>query len=186
MFEGQKVRLREYRREDIPLRQSYINDAEVSINLTPDIPYPMTLHEEFKWFESTTAVSDTYKFAIEELEEEQFIGGCSINGVDWKNSVVTIGIFIGSKIHRGRGYGTDAVKVLINFIFMQMNINKIRLIVYSYNQPAIRCYQKCGFKIEGTLRQEVFRDGKYYDKIAMGLLREEYLKIIGIDSSKIR
>ena len=58
---------------------------------------------------------------------------------------------------------------------MQMNINKVRLIVYSFNEPAIRSYEKCGFKAEGCLRQEIYKDGKYYDKIPMGLLKEEYL-----------
>jgi RimJ/RimL family protein N-acetyltransferase len=175
MYEGQKVRLREYRKEDIPLRLSYINDPEIGGTLTPDIPYPMTQHEEEKWFESITAVSDTYKFAIETLEGNKFIGGCSINGVDWKNRVATIGIFIGSKEYQGKGCGSDAIRVLIDFIFLQMNINKIRLTVYSYNESAIRCYKKCGFQIEGILRQEIYRDGKYYDKISMGLLKEEYL-----------
>jgi RimJ/RimL family protein N-acetyltransferase len=175
MYEGQNVRLREYRKEDIPLRLNYLNDAEVCCNITPDVPYPITLREEEKWFEAITAVSDTYKFAIEAIEDNQFIGGCSINGVDWKNSVVTIGIFIGSKKHRSRGFGTDAMKILLKFIFLQMNINKVRLTVYSYNQSAIRCYEKCGFKVEGVLRQEIYKDGKRYDKIAMGLLKEEYL-----------
>jgi len=175
MYEGQKIRLREYRKEDIPLRLIYINDSEIAENLTPDIPYPITLHEEEKWFQSITAISDTYRFAIETFEDNKFIGGCSINDVDWKNGVATIGIFIGSKDHRSKGYGTDTMKVLMNFIFMQMNINKIRLSVYSYNEPAIKCYERCGFKIEGVLRQEIYKDGKHYDKIAMGLLKEEYL-----------
>lgn len=175
MYEGQMVRLREYRKEDVPLRLKYINDPEVGKSLTPDVPYPITLHEEEKWFESITAARDTYKFAIETIEDNQFIGGCSINGVDWKNSVAVIGIFIGSKNHRGKGYATDALKVLMDFIFMQMNINKIRLIVYSYNHSAIKCYERNGFKIEGVLREEIYKDGKRYDKIAMGILKEEYL-----------
>jgi RimJ/RimL family protein N-acetyltransferase len=175
MYEGRKVRLREYRKEDIPLKLSYINDPEISSNLTPDIPYPMTLQEEEKWFQSITAVSDTYKFAIECIEDSKFIGGCSINGVDWKNSVATVGIFIGSREHRGKGCGSDAIRVLMDFIFRQMNINKIRLTVYSFNKSALRCYEKCGFKVEGILRQEIFKDGEYYDKISMGILKKEYI-----------
>lgn len=176
MYEGKKVRLREYRKGDIPLKLAYLNDPEIITNLTPDVPYPMTLHEEEKWFESITSVSDTYKFAIETLADNKFIGGCNITGVDWKNSVATVGIFIGGSENRGKGYGSDAMKVLMDFIFMQMNINKIRLTVYSHNQSAIKCYKKCGFKVEGLLRQEVYRDGKYYDKISMGLLKADYLK----------
>ncbi len=175
MYEGKWIRLREYKKEDIPLRLMYINDPDISCSLTPEIPYPMTLHDEELWFESLTAIGDSYKFAIETLEDRKFIGGCSINGVDWKNSVATVGIFIGSGMHRGKGYGTDTMHVLINFIFMQMDINKIKLTVYSYNESAIKCYKKCGFKVEGILRQEIYKDGKRYDKIAMGLLKDEYL-----------
>jgi RimJ/RimL family protein N-acetyltransferase len=177
MYIGKKVRLREYRKEDIPLRMSYINDPEISSGLTPDIPYPMTLHEEEKWFQSITGLSDTYKFAIETLNDNQFIGGCSINSIDWKNSVATVGIFIGNRKYRSGGYGSDAMRVLMDFIFMQMNINKVRLTVYSYNESAIICYEKCGYKVEGILRQEIYKDGKYYDKISMGLLKAEYLSI---------
>lgn len=176
MYTGKKVRLREYREEDMPLRLAYVNDPEVGRNLAPGVPYPVTLHEEEKWFESINTGGDVFKFAIESLEDKKFIGGCSINGVDWKNGVTSLGIFIGSSEHRGKGYGTDAMRVLMEFIFMQMNVNKIRLTVYSYNIPGIKCYEKCGFKVEGVLRREIFRDGKYYDKILMGILREEYLE----------
>jgi len=66
------------------------------------------------------------------------------------------------------------MRVLLRFIFEQMNINKVKLNVFSFNQRALRMYQKCGFKEEGRLRQELFRDGEYHDIILMGLLREEY------------
>jgi RimJ/RimL family protein N-acetyltransferase len=174
MYSGKMVRLREYRKEDIPMRLSYINDPELQKYLICDTPYPMTLHEEEKWFESISALGNTYKFAIETLEETKFIGGCSINDVDWKNSVATVGIFIGNKDYWGKGYGTDAIITLDSFIFTQMNINKVRLTCYSFNDRAIKSYEKCGFKIEGVLRQEMFKDGKYHDKIAMGILREEF------------
>jgi RimJ/RimL family protein N-acetyltransferase len=173
MYVGEKVRLRAYRKEDLELRLSYINDPEVVDGLISDTPYPMTSHEEEKWFESISALKDTYKFAIETLEDKEFIGGCSINAVDWKNRVATVGVFIG-KNYWGKGYGTDAIKVLLSFIFLEMNMNKTRLITYSYNHRAIRSYKKCGFQVEGVLRQEVFRGGKYFDKISMGILQEEF------------
>jgi RimJ/RimL family protein N-acetyltransferase len=176
MYTGQNVRLRAYSREDIPIRLSYINDDEIANFLTDVIPYPILLHEEEKWFESISSQSDQYKFAIETIEGNQFIGGCSINGVDWKNSVATVGIFIGNKDYWGNGYGNDAMNVLISFIFSQMNINKIKLITYSFNKRAIKSFEKCGFVIEGILRREVFKDGCYYDKINMGMLREEFLR----------
>jgi len=68
------------------------------------------------------------------------------------------------------------MNVLIDFIFNQMNINKIKLDVYSFNERAIKSYKKSGFIIEGVLRDEIYRDGKYYDKIVMGLLKKDYIK----------
>lgn len=178
MYTGQKVRLRAYRKEDIPIRLSYINDTEISNFLTGDIPFPIMLQEEEKWFESISSQSDKYKFAIETIEGNQFIGGCSINDIDWKNRIVTVGIFIGNKDYWGNGYGNDAMNILITFIFNQMNINKIRLICYSFNKRAIKSFEKCGFVIEGILRKEVFKDGCYYDKIAMGILKEDFFSKI--------
>lgn len=87
------------------------------------------------------------------------------------------GIFIGDKKYWGKGYGTDAMRVLVKFIFEQMNIHKVKLNVYSFNERAIKSYEKCGFKVEGVLRQEIFRDGRYYDEIIMGLLKEEYYNL---------
>lgn len=174
MYTGQKVRLRAYSKTDIPLRLSYINDAEIANYLTDDIPFPITPHEEEMWFESISSKSDRYKFAIETIDGNQFIGGCSINDVDWKNSFATIGIFIGNKDYWGNGYGSDALNILVSFIFNQMNINKVKLITYSFNKRAIKSFEKYGFVIEGVLRKEIFKGGCYYDKIAMGILREEF------------
>lgn len=174
MYNGNKVKLRAYCKDDIKLAQEYLNQFEIKKNLTPGIPYPLTLESEEKWYESMADSKDSYSFAIEDLKTGLYIGGCGINNIDWKNSVVTIGIFIGNKDYLSKGYGTDAMKVLVKFIFDEMNINKIKLNVYSFNARAIRCYEKCGFKKEGILRQEIFREGKYYDEIVMGILRKEY------------
>jgi RimJ/RimL family protein N-acetyltransferase len=176
MFDGKLVRLRGYRKDDIDLKLSYINDPEVLRFLESGIPYPITLNEENKWFEAKSAFKDSYKFAIEAIDCGLYIGECGINSIDWKNSVASVVIFIGNKAYRGKGCGTEAMQILHSFIFNQININKVRLNVYSFNERAIKSYDKCGFKKEGVLRQEIFRDGKYYDTIVMGLLREEYKK----------
>ncbi|TCS81049.1 GNAT family N-acetyltransferase [Tepidibacillus fermentans] len=176
MYTGEKVRLREYRKEDIEQAQIYINDPEVKRLLHPGIPYLYTFEDEQKWFESNTATKDIYNFAIETIPDHKYIGGCGINKLDWKNSVAVVGIFIGDKEYWGKGYGTDAMKVLIRFIFEQMNIHKVRLHVFAFNKRAIKSYEKCGFKTEGILRKEVYRDGEYHDEIVMGILKEEYFQ----------
>ena len=178
MYTGKKIRLREYRKEDIKVVQTCINDPEIKKLVNPGIPYLYTFEDEEKWFEGLSAKNDQYSFAIETLADNKYIGGCGINSIDWKNSVAVIGIFIGDKEYLGKGYGTDAMNLLISFIFEQMNLNKIKLQVLSYNERAIKCYEKCGFTKEGVLREEIFRDGKYHDNIIMGFLKAEYFKRI--------
>lgn len=173
MYIGEKVRFRAYGKEDTKLAHEYINDEDVKKNLIVGIPYPVTLHEEEKWIESQSAFKTEYSFAIEILESGEYIGGCGVNKVDWKNSVAEIGIFVAKKFW-GKGYGTDAMKLLVKFVFEQININKVKLNVYSFNKRAIKCYEKSGFKLEGVLRREMFRDGKYHDIHVMGILKDEY------------
>ncbi|NLW39419.1 MAG: GNAT family N-acetyltransferase [Tissierellia bacterium] len=177
MLKGKLVRLREYRQSDVELAYKYMNDPEVMLNLGNGIPYPMTLEKEQEWFNSQAKSEDNYNFAIESLKEGLYIGGCGINWYDWKNGTAEVGIFIGDPRYRGKGYGTDAMKILIDFLFQQTNINRIQLATYSFNERAIKSYLKCGFKEEGRLRQRIFRYGQYYDEILMGLLREDYNKL---------
>lgn len=175
MLKGEKVRLRGYTKDDIKLAYEYMNDPEVMLNLSTGIPYPMTLEMEMEWFENQKKLKDTYNFAIETLEEGIYIGGCGINNIDWKNGTATVGIFIGHKDYRGKGYGTDAMKILVDFIFNQINVNRVELSVFEFNERAQKSYKKCGFIEEGRLRQKLFRNGKYYDEIVMSILRDEYL-----------
>lgn len=176
MYYGEKIKLRAYKREDIPLAYEYLNDSEVKRLLVNKIPYPIILEEEEKWFENLINSKDSYSFAIEDLETGEYLGGCGINQVNWLNRVAVIGIFIGDKNYWGKGYGTDAVNTLVKFIFEQMNMNKVKLNVFSFNKRAKKCYEKCGFQVEGVLRQELFRDGKYYDEYLMSILFEEWGK----------
>ena len=173
IYTGQKTRLRGYRKEDIDAALAFINDPEVKHYLAPGIPFPLTRQDEEKFFENNSAFNDTYSFAIETLKG-RYIGGCGINHVDWKNRFCEIGIFIGDKSLWGKGFGTDAFGVLVNFAFAQMNLDKVKLRVYDFNQRGIKSYLKLGFVQEGVMRRELFRDGEYHDIIMMGLLREEW------------
>lgn len=174
MYYGEKVILRAYDEKDIDLSFKYINDIEVRKYFTQGVPYPFPYDEEKKWVFANNSRGDLYNFAIEDTESGLFIGGCSITEIDWKNSHARVGIFIGDAEYRGKGYGTDAMKALLKFIFEQMNINKVELTCFEFNQRAIKSYEKCGLKVDGRLRQHVFRDGKYYDEIVMSILKEEY------------
>lgn len=174
MYFGEKVMLRAYKKEDIEKACEFMNDFDTRRLMTPAVPFPFMLEQEAKWYESLLNNKDSYNFAIEDIESKKYIGGCGVNHIDWTNRIATVGIFIGEKDFRDKGYGTDAMKALIRFIFEQMNVNKIKLNVFSFNPRAKRCYEKCGFVLEGTLRQELFRDGKYHDEYVMSILLDEW------------
>jgi RimJ/RimL family protein N-acetyltransferase len=174
VYDGKAVRLRTYRKEDLPTVLEYINDPHVKLNLHPGVPLPLKSEDELEWYESNGKnTNQSYSFAIERKEDGQYLGGCGYNKVDWKNSYATVGIFLG-KPWLGNGYGTDTMRTLTAFIFNEMNMNKIVLNVFGFNQAAIHCYEKCGFKSEGILRQQLFRNGQYFDDVHMGLLRSEW------------
>lgn len=177
MFTGKLVKLRAYKSEDIEKAQAYVNDPDFKRLVMPGVPYPLTLKDEETFIQKQSAFTDTYSFAIETLDGE-YIGGCGTNKVDWKNSNCVIGIFIGHKDYWNKGYGSDALEILVNFIFKEMNLNRITLNVFGFNARAIRAYEKCGFVKEGVLRQAIFKDGSYHDDVVMGLLREDYFKKI--------
>lgn len=177
MYNGKLVKLRSYKEADIERAIEFINDEEVKKLLDSNIPFPMTKWQEEEWIKSRKVGADfTYDFAIEDLETGKYIGGCSINECDVKNRNCTIGIMIGDKEYWGRGYGSDALKVLVKFIFEEVNMNKIKLGVFSFNSRAIACYKKVGFKEEGILKNELYRSGKYYDIIQMAIFKDEWIK----------
>ena len=178
MLIGKLVRLREYREEDLKLAQEYLNDFEIKKYLFPMTPFPLTLNDEKKWYEKVSFLNENYEFAIEALDKGIYLGGCGLKNLDWKNSHTEVGIFIGLQEYLGKGYGTEAMNLMINFIFMEMGLNKIKLDVYDFNQRAAACYEKCGFKKEAVLKNEIYRNGRFSDIIRMSIFKEDFLKRI--------
>ena len=91
------------------------------------------------------------------------------------HGVGTLGIFIGDDENRDRGLGTDTVRAVVKYGFETLNLHVIRLYVYSFNERAIKCYKKVGFKEQGRTREACFIDGKRYDEIIMDILKEEVM-----------
>ena len=175
MYKGNLVKIRAYKEDDIELATEFINDEENKKLLCIGVPFPMAKWEEESWIKSRkVGVDYTYDFAIESLESGKYIGGCSINESNTKNRNCTIGIMIGDKTCWSKGYGSDALNVLIKFIFEELNMEKIKLGVFEFNGRARSCYKKVGFKEEGILKKEIFRNGKYYDEIIMAIFREDF------------
>ncbi|GHU65054.1 N-acetyltransferase [Clostridia bacterium] len=174
MYQGKLVRLRAYSQQDIENVLSQVNDYDSVRMSASGIIFPATYDDEARWIGQQTSMGHgEYQFAVETLDG-QYVGGIGIHKVDWKNRVGQCGILIGSAKLRGHGYGSDAVRTLCRIAYNEMNLNKLSLTVMADNEAAIRCYSVCGFKTEGVLRGEVWREGAYHDLIAMGQLRDEW------------
>jgi RimJ/RimL family protein N-acetyltransferase len=173
-LENSLVRLRRYRKSDVPVVLELVNDAEIRECLMPGIALPYSLEEEDKWFETHAKEPKVkFSFAIERKSDNAYLGGCGWNDIDWKNRRAVVGIFL-AREYCGQGLGTSAMSVLVDFLFKEMNINKVALHVYSFNKRAIRSYEKLGFKTEGVRRAELFRKGEFHDIVDMGLLSSEW------------
>ena len=180
-LEGNLVRLRAIRSEDLDEMLRLFSDFEsVRQFVFQGPPFPPTKKDEQNFIDSNSMMKETYNFAIETLDGA-YIGGCGIPKIDWVSRVAMVGIWIGREDFQGKGFGTDAMHTLCRFIFQQINIRKIALTVYGFNERAIRSYEKIGFQTEGRLRDAMYRNGAYHDVVWMGMFEEEF---IGIEDEK--
>ncbi|WP_028562551.1 GNAT family N-acetyltransferase [Paenibacillus pinihumi] len=172
---GERIRLREYRREDLLPMREWVNDPVITESLSDTFLYPQTIQDTEAFIEGAMEGAGGHRgFIIAHRHTEDYIGQIDLFEIDWKNRVAELGLVIGSQVNQGRGYGTEAIRLLQRFVFQSLNLNRLQLEVYDYNRPALRCYEKCGFIEEGRLRQRQFRNGGYCDLILMAILREEY------------
>ena len=148
----------------------WINDRALVLLNAPFRPVGSSTHRD--WFESVQKREDTAIFAIRE-KSGRLVGTCQLVNRNPVHKSAELQIRIGDPGDRGRGYGTAAVRQLLEFGFRDWNLHRIQLHVIEGNEAALRTYEKCGFKREGVLRQAVHIDGAYRDLIVMGVLRDE-------------
>jgi len=158
--------------EDACKYTKWMNDFEVTdkINSSCNV---ITVESEKVWIEKNSGIGN-YQFAIVKQENDELIGNCSLHNLDFINQIGTVGIFIGEKENWGKGYGSETLELLIDYGFNHLNLNNIKLSVYSFNENAISCYKKVGFKEIGKRREAYFKNNKRYDEIYMDILRSEF------------
>jgi RimJ/RimL family protein N-acetyltransferase len=171
MLKGKDIILAPLKREYIDKFLDWLNDPEITKYLTQYRPLTREMEED--WFNSLKERENDIIFAIL-INQNQLIGNCSIMNIIWKERVGTCGIFIGDKQEQGKGYGTEALKLLLDYGFNTLNLNRIDLKVNDFNLRAIECYRNLGFIEEGRMREATFVNGKYHDQIIMSMLRREW------------
>ncbi|NSW53152.1 MAG: GNAT family N-acetyltransferase [Anaerolineae bacterium] len=171
MIYGKRLRLRALERSDLPLFVRWLNDPEVTDNLL--IGHPFSMDTENQWYEGMLQRSQYERPLVIELrsgENWQMIGNLSLMDISWQHRSAELGIVIGEKSAWNQGYGTEAIQLLVKHAFDELNLHRIWLRVYQTNPRGRRCYEKAGFRLEGTERESIFKHGRYIDVDVMSIL----------------
>ncbi len=169
---GDRIYLRPLEPEDAPTCAAWFNDQDVSRFL---LRYrPLGLAEERDLLVKLAADPTVVSLGIALRADDRLIGSAGLRHLDHKNRCSAFGIAIGEKAEWSRGYGSEATSLLLRHAFDTANLHRVWLHVHAFNERAIRCYERLGFRREGVLRDEVFRDGRYWDTLVMGILEGEW------------
>ena len=120
---------------------------------------------------------NNFFFHIRTLADDRLIGNVGLDGVRWQHGESFVGIGLGEREFWGRGYGTDAMRVILRYAFQELNLRRVSLDVFEYNPRAVRSYEKAGFRHEGCARGYLLREGRRWDLLFMGILRQDWLAL---------
>ena len=177
LLHGQLVRLAAANSEaDAETMARWSHDSEYLRHLDSEVACPQSVkrakEDVQKWMENESP--DNFGFMIRTLADDRLIGFIGLDGIRWTHGDCFVGIGIGDPEYRGNGYGTDAIRVILRYAFIELNLHRVSLDVFEYNLRAIRSYEKAGFVVEGRERQFLNREGRRWDLVYMGILREEW------------
>lgn len=170
---GQKCYLSPCQMEDAEAWVEWFNDPRVSIPLGDEAWTPLSVEKARAQLRETIDRQDPV-FTIVELVSNRPVGRCMLFNLDWVNRSAMVGIAIGDPSCWGKGYGREALELLMEYAFDVLNLNSLMLGVFSFNERAIRLYQKVGFREIGHRREARLWAGKKYDGILMDILAEDF------------
>lgn len=172
MLAGERVTLRPTRPDDVATFYEWRLDLATWGATTDKPPYPMTFALYQEQYDKAALDEGRVDFAIE--VGGTLVGRAGMFAFDELARNAEVGISFGPE-HRGKGYGTEALRVLCAFAFDHRNLHRLWLETLATNEAAIRCYARVGFTEEGRLREQAWVDGTYVDMVRMGLLRDEWI-----------
>jgi len=169
------ITLRAIEESDLELIREMINDPEIE-KMTGGGGFPVSAYQQKRWFESIQNRNNELRLMID-TNNHGTIGLVALTDIDYKNGTAEFHYKLASsKNLRGKGYGTKALSALVEYAFMQMNLNCIYSGNVEYNNVTERIKEKLGFKKEGVLRERVFKNGKYFNIHVWSLLRSDWVK----------
>ncbi len=142
-----------------------------------DIALQFSVENIKKWLEEQELSDSSAFFFIKTKNDDEIIGEIGLSGFKGNHCNAFVGISIGDPQNWGKGYGTDAMRIILKYAFAVLNLNHVSLTVFEYNPRGVRSYEKAGFKMEGVQRQFLNRDGRRWDMVRMGILKSEWLEL---------
>jgi RimJ/RimL family protein N-acetyltransferase len=172
-LEGENVYLRPLTIEDAnDIYLKWLNDPEVTRGLASGY-FPTTQQELINYVKGALRDQNTVFFALCEKNTNAHIGNVKVDRIDWIAQTCELGLIIGEASARGRGLGVETMQLVINYVFDDLNLNKITLAVFQNNPGAMKLYKKLDFQIEGTFVNQVFKEGRLWDKIYLSLFNPQ-------------
>lgn len=174
LFTGRLVRLAAPERDDAPAFARWSQDADYLRNLDTDFARPYSAETFLERFPPARENPNGVLFHLRTLDADRLIGFVALHSIEWNNQAGLLSIGIGDPEYRGRGYGSDALRLALRYAFAELNLYRLGLDVIAANAAAIRAYERAGFRHEGAARGAVLRDGQRQDRLSMGILRDEW------------
>jgi RimJ/RimL family protein N-acetyltransferase len=174
---GKKIVLRAIEESDLPLLHKWANDPDIWYQLG-GWHFPSSMDVQKKWFQSLHVDNLNQRFAIES-PDQGLIGTANLVEIDWKNNHAFHGMMLGDKDIRGKGYGIDTIMTVMRYAFEELHLQRLDGSMIEYNVVSLNIYlTKCGWKEEGRARQWYFRKNRYWDKVLVGVTRDDYYSLM--------
>ena len=170
---GEQIVLRRHVPANLRAFQRWYADPEV-VRLTRYQDSPMRPDEIERFFAARALGADSLAMAIHKRATDLLVGTCALSQLDADNGSALFHITIGEKEAWGHGFGTEATRLMIDHAFGGLGLHRVGLTVFSFNERAIRSYRSVGFVVEGRAREAIWREGRWWDEIAMSILASDW------------
>jgi RimJ/RimL family protein N-acetyltransferase len=171
---GGTVRLAALGEEDLDAIAAWQEDTDLLRRLDAQAAAPKGVAQLRRWLSERQERPDGYLFAIRPVDGAGLLGYAELDGILWTHRTSWLSIVVGPRDHWGRGFGGEAMRLLLWFAFAELNLHRVQLTVFADNARAIRLYESLGFRREGAFRQFLERDGVRQDMLLYGLLASEW------------
>lgn len=166
------LKIKPHSKRDIPLRVKWLNNPLVSVFVSDEPTKKTTLKKETTWFNAYKKNKHKIFFTI--YSDKTPIGFMGLSNISATNKNADLFIAIGEDDYRGKGFGKSGLEWLIDYAFQKLKLNKVNLGVIDDNIPAIKLYEKVGFRIEGEMKEEVFINGKWHSMLSMAVFKKDW------------